>query len=282
MIRPCLSSVQVQQYLKRIGLESSMIEPTFETLHTLHKQHLRSIPYENFDIIEQKPLNLSIDALFEKIVRNKRGGFCYELNILFASLLQSLGFGVEFLSANLWKDEQWGPQYDHCILNVTCPENQQKKWIADVGNARWFQEPMLLSDDSELEEYGYTYHFTKRNDVYFFTKKECNNEESVMQYRFTNISHKSSEFVEICRWKETASESWFTQNIIYSIATPAGRKILSDTQFTYITNGERKENIIGNFSDFSNVLFNQYQILYSSKLKEFWEQKHIVAVPCSL
>lgn len=248
--------VNKDEYLQRIGSATSAPIASSEILHYLHVQHLRSIPYENFDIILDCPLSLTEHDLFDKIIYQRRGGFCYELNILFAHLLESIDFDVELLSANLWKDEKWGPEYDHLILAVKSKENSDV-WLADVGNARWFQRPMQLFDGSSYRELGITYRLTFDNDMYFFTRQEPNGEE-IMQYRFTLQPRRAKDFADMCLFKETSSDSWFRQNIVYSQRTDEGSIILTNTQCSIIANGNRQETAIHSFDDFTNVFYQHW------------------------
>jgi len=96
----------------------------------LHLAHLLSAPFENLSIHWHEPIVLTDEALFQKIVLRQRGGFCYELNGLFASLLRTLGFQVEMLSAGVMnKRGEFGPEFDHMTLMVTLAE----RWLVDVG-----------------------------------------------------------------------------------------------------------------------------------------------------
>ncbi|MBL8045525.1 MAG: arylamine N-acetyltransferase, partial [Anaerolineales bacterium] len=100
-------------YLQRIGYTGSLT-PTAETLRGLHRAHLYNVPFENLDIALGRPIILEETKLFEKIVRQHRGGFCYELNGLFAWLLRQLGFSVEMLNARVYDDAATpGPDFDH-------------------------------------------------------------------------------------------------------------------------------------------------------------------------
>src|SRR5262245_27288790 len=92
--------MQVAEYLERIGYNSSL-EPNLETLTALHRAHLRTIPYENFDIHLGRTLPLDQEATFEKIVRQHRGGWCYEMNGLFAWVLVELGYDVTMLASGV-------------------------------------------------------------------------------------------------------------------------------------------------------------------------------------
>src|SRR5207245_11495902 len=85
-------------YLERIGYSGST-RPTVNVLRRLHRRHLLSIPFENLDIHLHRPIILSEAALYDKIIKHRRGGFCYELNGSFAILLKIFGFKVSMLSA---------------------------------------------------------------------------------------------------------------------------------------------------------------------------------------
>ncbi len=114
----------------------------------MHLAHLLSVPFENLSIHWRgihwrEPIILGDEALFEKIVRRRRGGFCYELNGLFAALLRELGFSVKMLSAEVADAEgNFGPPFDHMALLVTLED----RWLADVGFGDSFREPLLLDE----------------------------------------------------------------------------------------------------------------------------------------
>ncbi len=72
-------------YLKRIDYKGSL-ELSAEVLCGLHYAHLLAVPFENLDIHLGHPILLNEAQLFEKIVTQRRGGFCYELNESFTAL----------------------------------------------------------------------------------------------------------------------------------------------------------------------------------------------------
>ena len=118
----------VQQYLERIGLAEVYPPPirpppTAETLRTLHEAHQLHVPFENFDIYPGAPrrqIVLDEARIVDKIVRQRRGGFCYELNSAFGWLCRQLGFRVERMSArmNTAVPDVFGPPFDHLCLRV--------------------------------------------------------------------------------------------------------------------------------------------------------------------
>lgn len=90
--------MNVSAYPQRLNY-AGPLEPTAGTLRSLHRAHLLAVPFENLDIHLGRPIVLDEAAFFHKIVERQRGGFCYELNGLFAALLRQLGFDVTLLSA---------------------------------------------------------------------------------------------------------------------------------------------------------------------------------------
>ena len=83
--------MRVSDTLSRIGLET-LPPPNLAGLHLLQDHYMRHVPFENLNVLLGRPLDLSIAALFEKIVSQKRGGYCFELNSLYGALLKEAGF----------------------------------------------------------------------------------------------------------------------------------------------------------------------------------------------
>src|SRR6266436_9958960 len=104
--------MDIRAYLQRLSYTGA-IAPSAETLRLLQLAHLRAVPFENLSIHSGEPVVLDDRALFEKIVGRRRGGFCYELNGLFAALLRALGFQVTTLSAGVaHAGGGFGPEFD--------------------------------------------------------------------------------------------------------------------------------------------------------------------------
>src|SRR5258708_13156169 len=111
--------MDVQDYLNRINYQGPLA-PTAETLRQLQVAHLLTVPFENLSIHGREPIVLEDEALFQKIVNRRRGGFCYELNGLFAALLRALGFKVAMLSAQVANAEgEFSRHFDHMPLMLT-------------------------------------------------------------------------------------------------------------------------------------------------------------------
>src|SRR6266403_543513 len=172
--------MDTKAYLQRIN-HTSPIAPGAETLSLLQVAHLRTVPFENLSIHSGEPIVLNDEALFEKIVRRRRGGFCYELNGLFAALLRALGFDVTMLSARVANAEGvLGPDFAHMTLLVTLAE----RWLVDVGFGDSFLEPLRLDEESEQIQGRRAYRIV-REDESLTLMQRSNDDELKQQYRFT-------------------------------------------------------------------------------------------------
>ncbi len=161
----------------------------------------------------------------------RRGGFCYELNGLFARLLEALGYTVTLLSAQvLHADGRESHEYDHLTLRVDLVE----PWLVDVGYGDCFREPMPLRADSEfVDSLGRSYRLAVDGELWELSDAEP-------QYRFTLTPRAYAEFEPMCRWQQTESP-WFTGHRMCTIATPDGRLTLLDDKLITHAGGERAE-----------------------------------------
>src|SRR5262245_27241696 len=94
--------IDIEAYFARIG-HAGPRAPRLETLRELHLRHVQAIPFENLDPLLGLPVRLDLLALERKLVREGRGGYCFEHNLLFADVLQTLRYRVTGLAARvLW------------------------------------------------------------------------------------------------------------------------------------------------------------------------------------
>lgn len=120
---------QIRTYLDRIAYHGDTAL-SIENLTEMHRLHLQHIPYENLDLLNNVPLSLEPEDLYTKIITNRRGGYCFELQGLFCHLLKSLGYAVAQF-AGRFLDEPWHIQMRrHRILVVSIGA---KRYVCDVG-----------------------------------------------------------------------------------------------------------------------------------------------------
>jgi N-hydroxyarylamine O-acetyltransferase len=222
-------------YLERIGYQGSTSLDA-QTLRALNRRHLLSVPFENLDIHLGNPIILNEQALFEKIVRRRRGGFCYELNGLFAALLRELGFRVALLNSLIpEKHNGWGGAFDHPILLVELDE----RWIVDVGFGDAYRVPLRLDEEGEQPGLHSQYRLAHAPDGRW-EFRELENGEWDLYYAFTLRPARLEDFVDGCRHYETSPKSSFTQKWVCTRATPEGHISLTE-EHLIITRGEQRE-----------------------------------------
>lgn len=231
--------MNVQAYLDRIGYRGPL-DPTAETLRALQVAHLQTVPFENLSIHSAQPIVLDEDALFDKVVTRRRGGFCYELNGLFSTLLRALGFEVDRLSAGVTRMKGgFGPEFDHLTLAVRLAEPR----LADVGFGDSFREPLLLDERGEQAQGDRTYRIDEDGDHLVLQQRQGEGPWE-RQYRFTLQPHELAEYEEMCHYHQTSPESHFTLKRICTLAMPEGRVTLSDLRLITTRNGVRQERML--------------------------------------
>jgi N-hydroxyarylamine O-acetyltransferase len=124
-------AINLENYFARIGYQGSRAA-TLDVLRAIHRLHPAAIPFENLNPLTRRPVSLELEAVERKLVTQKRGGYCFEQNTLFAKVLMQLGFKVKPLIARV----VWGREPGtiapptHMVLRVDIDGDA---WIADVG-----------------------------------------------------------------------------------------------------------------------------------------------------
>jgi N-hydroxyarylamine O-acetyltransferase len=193
-------------------------------------------------------------SLYSKIVPDRRGGFCYELNGLFCCLLRELGYVVTMLSAGVAKpDGSFGPDFDHMALLVELDE----PWIADVGFGDSFIEPIHLDPALVSEDETGAYRVEQQQEFRIMVKRTEPGDWKA-QYRFTLQARELADYEEMCIHQQTSPESHFTQGRICSMATETGRITLSELRLIETKDGSRVENQLRDELEFRKVLAERF------------------------
>lgn len=232
--------MDVRAYLERIGYRGPLT-PTAETLRDLQVAHLQAVPFENLSIHGGQPIVLDEGSLFDKIVVRRRGGFCYELNGLFAALLRELGFEVDLLSAGVARaDGTFGPDFDHMALRVRLAE----RWLVDVGFGDSFREPLRLDERGEQAQGDRAYRIDEDGPALVLLQRQGAEGPWERQYRFTLQPREFPDYAGMCRYHQTSPQSHFTQRRICSVALPDGRVTLSEMRLITTRGGVRHERML--------------------------------------
>lgn len=248
----------INAYLARIRYSGSL-KANARTLREIHIRHMKSVPFENLSVQNKQPIFLQEDFLFHKIVTRKRGGFCYELNTLFAALLRRLGFRVEMLSAGVWypEKEKYGPEFDHMTLLVTL----ETPFLADVGYGYSFLEPLRLDKAGPQEQERGVFCIENEKDSLVMKRYSSRDSRWKPQYRFTLMPRRLSDYEEMCRYHQTSPDSPFTRKLFCTLAAPQGQVTLNNMSLiTRSLDGRREERHLANRDELSRILKEHFGI----------------------
>jgi N-hydroxyarylamine O-acetyltransferase len=157
----CSEELDVDAYLARIDY-CDPTEPTEEVLRGLHRAHVTSIPFENLDIVMGREIRIDLPSLQEKLLLRRRGGYCFEHNLLFGALLERLGFLVTRLAARVRMGNARVLPSTHMTLSVSAGG---KPWLADVGfGGEGLLEPVPLAEGVTSEQGGRTYRLVRETE----------------------------------------------------------------------------------------------------------------------
>lgn len=220
--------IDLDKYFERINYSGST-RICLETLKAVHVAQAFSIPFENLQMHESQhahnPENfvkLDSRSLFEKLVTQRRGGYCHENNELLGLVLEQLGFQVERLAARVLLTDNL-PE-THKLLIITL---EGEKWIADVGLASYnLLEPMRLKAGEISEQYGHTFQLSQTSHGYrlqLYTQQQWKN-----LYEFTPQPRQAIDFEPMNYYVSHAPNFLFYTHRICSISTPTRRVVLNN------------------------------------------------------
>ena len=207
-------------YLDRIGV-SAPAPGDAADLRSLHRAHQLTVPFENLSIHLAEPISLDERDLIDKIVRRRRGGFCYELNGAFALLLEALGAQVSRVAARVYGEAGLSPPLDHLALIVR-PADGSGPWLADVGFGSHSDYPLLLEarDDQDDPAGRFRLADASEGDIDVLRDGKA-------QYRIETRERSLADCVPTCWWQQTSPLSHFTRSTICSRLTQDGRVSIS-------------------------------------------------------
>ncbi|CAA9568844.1 MAG: hypothetical protein AVDCRST_MAG86-1466 [uncultured Truepera sp.] len=236
-------------YLARVGYGGSL-EPTFDTLRDLHRAHLLTIPYENLDIHLYRTLPLDEPYFFDKLVTQRRGGWCFEMNGLFAWALRELGFGVTLLGAKV--DRVAGrpmPKPDHLALLVEA----DGLYLADVGFGDGLLEPVPLSV-GRYRQSLFDYELRRSGDWHF-----CNQPYGAARgFSFDTEPRQLADFSEMCSALQTSPASGFVRVTVCQRFNAEGYTTLRGATLREVTAAGVRERVLESAADFDAVLRRRF------------------------
>ncbi|WP_435064892.1 arylamine N-acetyltransferase family protein [Halobaculum sp. EA56] len=242
------------RYLARIGVDPATVAVDREGLRRLQRAHVLSVPFETLAVVghphrpdDPEGVDHDPDALYRKVVDRERGrgGFCYELNELFRTLLASLGFEVTRVAARVadGPDDPGHPPANHQTTLVSLPDASAPV-VADVGmGVPTMRRPTPLTGEPLTDEAGVSWRVREcdRPDADYRTEyRRAGDGEWTVRYRFGAVARERPFFAAAREFLTAAPESPFTGDPVVSRATTEGHLKLRPDELVRVERGEER------------------------------------------
>ena len=269
-----MDSQTAEAYLQRIGI-TTPVAADAAGLRILHRAHQIAVPFENLSIHLSERISLAEEDLVAKIVQRRRGGFCYELNGLFAMLLEALGARVSRIAARVYGDGHLGPPFDHLALMVHGADGSGP-WLADVGFGSHSSYPLLLDSRAEQDDPAGLFQLADADDGDVDVRRD-----GTPQYRIETRPRLLEDFVPTCWYQQTSPSSHFTQGPICSRLTDDGRVSIGGRTLIRTSGAARTEEqladdaaLLAAYRDYFGVVLSRVPSLPDGRPDEAHEEPY--------
>ncbi|HAM15241.1 MAG TPA: hypothetical protein DCP91_05180 [Eggerthellaceae bacterium] len=220
----------VDAYLERMGLDSAR-RPSADFLDELISAHQHAVPFEDLDVFDRHaPIPLGVEQLFDKVVKRRRGGYCFELNGLFAALLRALGFEVQPCMGRVLMRPNPYPLVTHRANIVTIDGS---RFLADVG----FGGPMpafapVIEDGATRTLGGQTFTLHVHDAYWWDVGYRGTKDDERIVMRFCQMPVEEHDFIPLSFYQAQNEQSAFRLHRMVNVKTETGAYDIRDTTFT--------------------------------------------------
>jgi N-hydroxyarylamine O-acetyltransferase len=205
-----IQRLDLDAYLRRVGHDGDMA-PTAPTLAALHRAHVAAIPFENLDIVLGRGIAVDLDSVQAKLVERRRGGYCYEHGLLFAAVLERLGYSVDRMLARVGGEELERPRAPtHMTVRV---DVGGEGWLADVGFGSTLLEPLPFDAGGPRTQGAWTFELS-RGGPGSWALRERQGGEWVTSYGFDEQRLHASDVVMANHFTSTFERSPFVGKLV--------------------------------------------------------------------
>jgi N-hydroxyarylamine O-acetyltransferase len=246
--------INVEAYFKRIDYAGDG-RPNVKTLMDVHLAHATHIPFENLDVILRRPIRIDLESIQAKLVGERRGGYCFEQNLLLAAVLEQLGFHVTLLSARVRLGTHRVIPRTHVLLAI---DAEGDRWLADVGFGSFgllVPVPMLAA---EYQQFAWSYRVAREPDEWVLKALI----EGAWQdlYAFAPEPQIAVDFVPANHYISTHPDSRFVQTLTVQRVAPEVRRLLKNTELATTTAAGKTCRRLRNAGELLEVLAREFNL----------------------
>jgi len=250
--------LDLDAYLRRIRY-SGELRADSSALAALHLAHASCIPFENLDILLGRPVRLDLESLQAKMVGAERGGYCFEQNLLFAAVLERVGFSVTPLAARVrYRARRVNPR-THMLLLVACGGSS---WIADVGfGLEGLLQPLPFGSVQKVRQHGRTYRIVPEGKLHWTLQMQASGAWTDL-YTFSLEPQLPADF-EMANWyTSTHPDSPFVRTLIVQALSPESRRFLRNRELTVDDGRSVTRRTIGGDDELLDVLAELFALRF--------------------
>jgi N-hydroxyarylamine O-acetyltransferase len=224
---PSLSVSELDGYLERIALRGPLA-PDARTLAALHFAHATHLPFENLDILLGRGIRLDADSVYAKLVTARRGGYCFEQNLLFARVLQTIGYPLTMLAARVrYRTTRILPR-THMLLLA---EADGERWVADVGfGGEGLLLPVRLESGAPSVQHAWTYRLAAADGGWLMQASDREGWHDL--YAFTLEPQLPVDYEVANHYVSTHPNSRFVRTLAAQLPGPVVRQTLANRVLT--------------------------------------------------
>lgn len=249
------ANFNLNDYFHRINYSGSTSADA-ATLHAIMRQQLFTIPFENLDVQAGKIVSLIPEEITDKILHHGRGGYCYEVNGLFAMALEKLAIPYRFVAARPMFYPARRPKTHMAIV----AEVEGRQWLCDLGFGSYgIRAPLALDKlDTDIEQDFDRFRLSRHGNGEYLLQAKVEGEWR-NQYGFDLTPQEWIDFVPANYLNSTHPEAIFVQKLLVIQHRPEGRQILlGDVLKTITAKGEHQQQIAA--EDMAHILQNQFAL----------------------
>jgi len=245
--------LDLERYLSRIDY-SGPRDASVATLAALHRAHVTHIPFENLDVVLGRPIALDLASLQAKLVAGKRGGYCFEQNLVFSAALQAFGFAVTNLAARVRLGTSVLRPRTHMTLAV---EANGARWLADVGfGAQGPLVPVPLEHGASSQQGSWTFRIADENGLNVLQSSRGDEWQDL--YAFTLEPQHRVDYELMSHYTSTHPSSPFTQILTAQRIGPDVRRILRDRDYSEDRGRDVTTRTLAGAGEIRDVLANEF------------------------
>jgi N-hydroxyarylamine O-acetyltransferase len=245
--------MDLSAYLQRIGF-SGDARSDLSTLRQIHRRHLAAIPYENLDVQLGRRVGFDLPAIYDKLVSARRGGWCYEMNGLFAWALERIGFQVTRLAGAVVRDIGGDASIgSHLALCVHLDES----YLADVGFGDGLIEPAPIREGAFRQD-RFDFRLERIDDFWWRFHNQPHGGAPSFDFQLSAATQER--LSARCEWLQSAPESPFVQNAVCQRYDEGRLVAMRGRAFKSVREGAVEKRTIESFEEYERVLREEFGI----------------------